>query len=1292
MKKRILAVVLAALMLVSILPLGIYAEDETTDTETTATEAESAVCPGEGKAHTLSNCNSYKKLYEYAGDCKNEKAAYVIYQCTECDTAFYMSGEVPEHDYKVTKEAVAPSCTETGSTAEYTCSICSDVKAAETVQASGHNYETTSREGNCVDGGKITKTCTVCGNVDDTTVLEGGHKYVTKSYSTKDNFVDADGSKFAGTLTNKDIIKKPTCSETGIARYTCKDCGETIDVTIAKIDADHEWEKKNAVASTCFVKGTPEYYECTNCHQLKDKDGAPLYMNPDDGKIYRNEDFNNEFTGSSDLAKHKNAEFTTVAKVTTKCTTNGTTGKYYVCPTCKEPFKASHKNAKYGTQDYGYWTQKAFEESMASYINRGDGHGYKTLENEDQKTIGYEFLDKEGVVYSIDEDGYLLDANGNKIREYVEFAKGHTMIPDSTKDRETSTCLYAAATYYYCSSCDAYEYVASGTVDKNYHVAKNGTKVETVAETCTEAGYTTYKCKICGKEFDVKGNAAKAFHLTSSNYDELLNSIDQKLTEGENTLTLVNYTAPTCVKEGEIKYTCSCCKETLVYTIDATGSHTWVRDSSKDVKPTCEEEGSEYKYCIGCGEEDVKHIDPKHTQPTESKDKKTTDATHFQGTITEYKCTVCGEQVSDEADDKLPHVEPSNTADYIAYVPATCTTDGYKVYLCRDSDCNAVVTETIETPNNGVHIEATTPTKVPATCKKVEYNKYVCEVCGETLREVPVEGSVLVTTKTYDKIGDAKKEHNKDLAKSKVSYNGCVDGYDYYKCKDCGEIIEVKNSDKTATHNWKEYTGSNVTCTTDGTVTYKVCLNCGKYEVNGTVYDPINDAEALKDALTPDDDLKAKDHSWGTAILESADDRDKCGTIGYCLHQCTKCGGYEISDYVDQKNHPADSVKEDTSSEATCTEAGAKIKFCTLCKQVVETVRIEALGHENAAGQTLTTSCTNADVTDRICVNCESSVSIEHADKAKYVTYSVAATCSSYAYTLSFCPVCGGDATKVEDENAGYSDNHSFGEWTETKAPTTTEKGEETRTCSECGKTETRDVDMLPVVEAPAMKATFSIYNADAPEEYKNDFTDSSLVAVDVKLSAAEETAGLWAVALNVKYDKEDVKFEKATSGSDLLYSNLQTNDVADKGYVRVYVNAAGNEDVTISEGEVIVTLYFRINNKNATTTDFSFSEIEITTFAGESVKCAADAASIKIMQLMDVTGDGKVNLNDILAVYKMIAELSEETYSVAADLNKDGKVNVIDFIELVEFFSEKNTYEHVYNFGWNDAANEETK
>ena len=43
----------------------------------------------------------------------------------------------------------------------------------------------------------------------------------------------------------------------------------------------------------------------------------------------------------------------------------------------------------------------------------------------------------------------------------------------------------------------------------------------------------------------------------------------------------------------------------------------------------------------------------------------------------------------------------------------------------------------------------------------------------------------------------------------------------------------------------------------------------------------------------------------------------------------------------------------------------------------------------------------------------------------------------------------------------GAALGHDFSEWTLVKAATCTEDGEETRTCSRCGGTETRDIDAL---------------------------------------------------------------------------------------------------------------------------------------------------------------------------------------------------------------------------------------
>ena len=71
-------------------------------------------------------------------------------------------------------------------------------------------------------------------------------------------------------------------------------------------------------------------------------------------------------------------------------------------------------------------------------------------------------------------------------------------------------------------------------------------------------------------------------------------------------------------------------------------------------------------------------------------------------------------------------------------------------------------------------------------------------------------------------------------------------------------------------------------------------------------------------------------------------------------------------------------------------------------------------------------------------------------------TETKAPTCTEKGVETRTCSKCGEKETRSIDMIA-----HSFGEWTQTKAPTCTEKGEETRTCTVCGHSEKRDVEKL---------------------------------------------------------------------------------------------------------------------------------------------------------------------------------------------------------------------------------------
>lgn len=107
-----------------------------------------------------------------------------------------------------------------------------------------------------------------------------------------------------------------------------------------------------------------------------------------------------------------------------------------------------------------------------------------------------------------------------------------------------------------------------------------------------------------------------------------------------------------------------------------------------------------------------------------------------------------------------------------------------------------------------------------------------------------------------------------------------------------------------------------------------------------------------------------------------------------------------------------------------------------------------------------------------------SSSSAKPSHTHSYSSTVVAPTCTSGGYTKHTCS-CGKSYTDSETSAAG----HSWGSWATTKEPTTSEEGQQTRTCSRCGATDSQSIAKLP---APALdlKAAMAQGNAYAQSQY----------------------------------------------------------------------------------------------------------------------------------------------------------------------------------------------------------------
>lgn len=132
----------------------------------------------------------------------------------------------------------------------------------------------------------------------------------------------------------------------------------------------------------------------------------------------------------------------------------------------------------------------------------------------------------------------------------------------------------------------------------------------------------------------------------------------------------------------------------------------------------------------------------------------------------------------------------------------------------------------------------------------------------------------------------------------------------------------------------------------------------------------------------------------------------------YYIYDGTAEPGTSIKDH--KHNYTSEITKQ-----PTCTSEGTETLKCTVCGHT-ETKAIAKTAHS-------------------------------------YTNKVVAPTCTEKGYTLHTCSKCGDSYKDTYVDAKG----HKFGSWTVTKPATATAQGVETRKCSVCGKTETRNIPAL---------------------------------------------------------------------------------------------------------------------------------------------------------------------------------------------------------------------------------------
>lgn len=683
MTKKILAALLAVMMIVSLLP---------------ATFAAPA-CPGAGIDHSKDNCTDYtaEGSYVEAGCCT---PGYQLYVCNVCGEHFAaditLATEAEDCTWKLEAEYVAPTCTTAGAWAKYVCEVGNigvkytdadgNIVAAGTAAPAALNHDF----GDIVDchEGKVCQR-EGCGYAEE----QGKHSWES-SFNYDDIVIDIEPSEL----------------QNGEFHYVCADCGIESEPFVIVYD-DHVMTKVQASTPTCAAPGLREHYTCANaCCEGK------LFILLTSGKYQ-------EVTRDQliiDAVPHTYKQPTDVdydawvTQIDPTCKTNGYT--YKKCTVCEKWIEDTSKSTP-ASDAYHSWTilepavegtctQEGKTELKACSVCRivvggevieGTGKGHNEVKVEFAGTCikeAYEFtyctneFCTEAKVTSLTLGATTVDltqiaTDGVKVLSYTVGTKNNTVHNIGWYTTEIATCKAGGHQVEMCLDCMD---TATATGRHKDIPAGNdhcdfGTTPVTPAS-CTEQA--VYECIYCGRE-EKRGTAL------GHNFVDPIKTEHAHCT-GISGAGKDGYTYKECSRCDEIqKIDVDYYNDTYIYESEETAraQHTLPAGfKAIYVQGDCEKQGLwTLGECTDCGRV-VLLVD----------DQTGNGHVELAGSRTAPTCTTAGGYTCANAHCTLPNkwviIEAlGHTLAKVDAKDADCENDGnYEHYKCTRTDCGAILT------------------------------------------------------------------------------------------------------------------------------------------------------------------------------------------------------------------------------------------------------------------------------------------------------------------------------------------------------------------------------------------------------------------------------------------------------------------------------------------------------------------------------------------------------------------------------------------------------------------------
>ena len=588
------------------------------------------------------------------------------------------------------------------------------------------------------------------------------------------------------------------------------------------------------------------------------------------------------------------------------------------------------------------------------------------------------------------------------------------------------SCETMGYTGYYCKNPGCiYEYRDFNKPAKGHNYDySNGTVTQ--KQDCTHPEITTYLCTRCKDAKEIETKPSLGGH---------------KWQPGEITK------APTCTTAGEQQYTCTICNQTKTEPVKATG-HDWQINKILSAA-TCTSNGIARYICKTCGYGENHTIYATgHKPEIRNKKEATCSSTGYTG---DTYCSVCNKKLRlGETIAKKEHtwVKQDN-------ITATCEKGEMEVEKC--SVCGETKETQISDPLGHDYGEWKV-TKEP-TCTKYGTKKRICKRCNEY---------------EIDVIDPTGHQHTKIIDQKAATCEGKGYSGDLY-CEDCRLIIQLGHDIAATGHTWDDgEITKEPTQTATGIKTY-TCKTCHKTRTEtipmlkghhwdkGTVTkEPTCTEPGEMTYHCTDEDcnesytetIKATGHQHTKLINKKDATCEEKGYSGdtYCedCKQIIKTGKA-----INPTGHEWD--KGTVKKAATCESEGIREYTCNTCKKTKEET-IASTGHtKTEIRNKKAATCKEEGYTgDTYCVTCgkklASGETIAKTDHDWTIT-ETEATCEHDGMKTYTCDICG--TTKSEPIKAS---GHKFGAWTTTKEADVFSKEEQKRTCSICGKTETRTI------------------------------------------------------------------------------------------------------------------------------------------------------------------------------------------------------------------------------------------